>query len=109
MQQTALDRIVEAILNDESLNNALLAHLIPSPSPNTSIGGQHIGSIHPGTGAQQTNPELAMQMYQSGSKPTLVRLLTHPNQVDDVVDEFAREHPRCMELVNLLSDDAETV
>ena len=29
--------------------------------------------------------------------------------IDDIVDEFAREHPRHMELVSLLSDDTETV
>ena len=29
--------------------------------------------------------------------------------VGDVVDEFSRKHPRYIELVNLLSDDAETV
>ena len=28
--------------------------------------------------------------------------------IDDIVDEFTREHPRHMELVNLLSDDAES-
>ena len=37
------------------------------------------------------------------------RDLTKHLNIDDIVDEFAREHPRRMELVNLLSDDAETV
>ena len=37
------------------------------------------------------------------------RGLTKHLNIDDIVDEFAREHPRHMELVNLLSDDAETV
>ena len=37
------------------------------------------------------------------------RDLTKHLNIDDIVDEFAREHPSQMELVNLLSDDAETV
>ena len=68
-QWTTFGRILEAIWNDESLSNALWAHLLPSPSQNTSVRGQDIGNIHPGT--QQTNPELVTQMYQSGSKPVL--------------------------------------
>ena len=34
--------------------------------------------------------------------------LTKYLNIDDIVDEFAREYPRHMELVNLLSDDAES-
>ena len=35
-------------------------------------------------------------------------LTKHLNKYD-IVDELAREHPRCIELVNLLCDDAKTV
>ena len=35
--------------------------------------------------------------------------LTRQLNIDDIVDEFAREHPRHMELVSLLNDDAETL
>ena len=66
-QRTTLDTILEAISNDESLSNALREHFLPSPSQNTGVGGQHVGT---GTGAQ-INPELATQMYQSGSEPVL--------------------------------------
>ena len=45
------------------------AHLLPNPSQYTVVEGQHVRNVHPGT--QQTNPELATQMYQSGSKPAL--------------------------------------
>ena len=37
------------------------------------------------------------------------RDLTRQLKIDDIVDEFAREHPRRMELVSLLHDDTETV
>ena len=33
------------------------------------------------------------------------RDLTRQLNIEDIVDEFAREHPRRMELVSLLSDD----
>ena len=46
-------------------------HLLPNPSQYTIVEGQHVRNVHPGTGTQQTNPELATQMYQSGSKPVL--------------------------------------
>ena len=35
--------------------------------------------------------------------------LTKQLNIDDIVDEFAREHPRRIEIVSLLSDDVETV
>ena len=37
------------------------------------------------------------------------RDLTKHLNINDIVNKFAREHPRYIELVNLLSDDAETV
>ena len=37
------------------------------------------------------------------------RDLTRQLKIDDIVDEFAREHPRRMELVSLLHDDTETI
>ena len=33
------------------------------------------------------------------------RDLTKHHNIDDVVDEFAREHPRLMELLNLLNNE----
>ena len=64
MQRTTLEQILEAISGDKLLSNALRAHLLPNPSHNTGVGGQHVGTDHqPGMEAQQTNPELATQMY----------------------------------------------
>ena len=37
------------------------------------------------------------------------RDLTRQRKIDDIVDEFAREHPRRMELVSLLHDDTEII
>ena len=71
-QRTALEKIIEAISSDEGLSNALREHLLPSPSQNTDVGGQPVGTSHqPGTGVQQTNPDLVTQTYQSGNNPAL--------------------------------------
>jgi len=37
------------------------------------------------------------------------RDLTKQLDLDEIVDNFAREHPRWMEFVNILSDEVETV
>ena len=55
--------------------------MLPNPSHNTGVEGQHVGTYHqPVTEAQQTNPELTTQMYQSGSDPALA---AHTHQSDN--------------------------
>ena len=68
-QPTVLENILEAISSNESLRDALRAHFLPSLNQNTRVGRQHVDA--PITATQQTNPELPMQMYQSGSNTAL--------------------------------------
>ena len=72
-QQTALDSILETIWNHELLSNAFVGTFATQSKPvhPAIVEGQHVRNVHPGTGIQQTNPELATQMYQSGTKPAL--------------------------------------
>ena len=56
------------------------AHSLLNLSHNTIVEGQHVRNVHPGTGTQQTNPELATHMYQSGSESALA---AHTHQSGD--------------------------
>ena len=68
-QQTTLDCILEAISDDESLREALCAHFPPGTNQNTEVDGRHMDA--PVVTSQQTNPDLASQIGQSGGRPAL--------------------------------------
>ena len=68
-QQTTLDCILEAISDDESLREALRAHFLPGTNQNTEVDGRHMDA--PVVTSQQTNPDLASQIGQSGGRPAL--------------------------------------
>ena len=75
-QQTALDSILAAIWNHELLGNAFVGTFATQSEPvHPAVvegqAGELVRKVHPATGIQQTNPELATQMYQSGSEPAL--------------------------------------
>ena len=67
-----MDSILEAILNDELLSNALVGTFATQSEPVHRCGRTAREKRPPrNRNSQQTNPELATQMYQSGSKPAL--------------------------------------
>ena len=68
-QQTILDGILEAVSGDESLREALWAHFLHSTNQNTEKDGRHVDA--PVVISQQTNPDLASQIGQSGGRPAL--------------------------------------
>ena len=68
-QQTTLDCILEAISGDDSLRETLRAHFLPGTNQNTEVDRQHVDA--PIVTSQQTNPDLASQIGQSGGRPAL--------------------------------------
>ena len=68
-QQTTLNCILEAISDDDSLKEALWAHFLPGTNQNTKVDGRHVDSSV--VTSQQTNPDLASQIGQSGGGPGL--------------------------------------
>ena len=68
-QQTMLDGILEAVSGDELLREALRAHFLPGTKHNTEVDDRHVDA--PVGTSQQTNPDLASQIGQSGGRPAL--------------------------------------
>ena len=68
-QQTTLNCILEAISDDDSLREALRVHFLPGTNQNTKVDGRHVDSSV--VTSQQTNPDLASQIGQSGGGPAL--------------------------------------
>ena len=68
-QQTTLDGILKAISGDELLREALLAYFPLGKNQNTEVDGRLVDA--PVVTSQQTNPDLASQIGQSGGRPAL--------------------------------------
>jgi len=90
-QQTALEKILEAVSDDESLRDALLAHLLPNPNQNSGGESQHVTNGDP----PNAHPELATQTYQSGNNNPALAAQTHQSGIiNNSTPELVNSHWR---------------